>query len=223
MLFGIANNVHSEVRVCTPDLLREALDAPHVARTCAEIEDALEAYRRGELTKEEFETLKAKLKKRLPIITPHATFTNGRRKSDEAVASGLSMYDLDHIANPRERWAEIEPRKKALGILMAHITPSTEGLRLIFVIPMGMNLAEAQAWMARQLGDKEYDACVKDYARCSFAVPREYVLFLDEEELFAAPLCDGVILNGVKDPAESLAKSHCEMFRSAQHDKLCST
>jgi hypothetical protein len=39
--------------------------------------------------------------------------------------------------------------------------------------------------MAQQLGDDKYDACVKDYARCSFAVPREYVLFVDEEGLFA--------------------------------------
>ena len=185
MSFGIANNVRSEVRVCTPELLNEALDSPQVARTCAEIEDALEKCRRGELTKDEFETMKGKLKKRLPILTLHATFANGRRKNDEAVPSGLSMYDLDHIPNPWEKWAEIELRKEELGILLAHITPSTEGLRLAFVMPQGMNLAEAQAWMASQLGDDKYDACVKDYARSSFVVPREYVLFMDEERLFS--------------------------------------
>ena len=185
MSFGIAKDVRSEVRVCTPELLNEALDSPQVARTCAEIEDALEKCRRGELTKDEFETMKGKLKKRLPILTLHATFANGRRKNDDAVPSGLSMYDLDHIPNPREKWAEIESRKKELGILLAHITPSTEGLRLAFVMPQGMNLAEAQAWMASQLGDDKYDACVKDYARSSFVVPREYVLFMDEERLFS--------------------------------------
>ena len=41
MSFGIAKDVRSEVRVCTPDLLNEALDAPQVAKVCAEIEDAL--------------------------------------------------------------------------------------------------------------------------------------------------------------------------------------
>ena len=179
-MFGIANNVRSEVRECTPHLFSQALDAPSVARTCAEIEDALEKHRRGELTQDEYETLKAQLKRRLPICTFHATFKNGKRKNDEAVPSGLSIYDLDHIANPRERWAQIEPRKEQLGILLAHITPSTEGLRLVFVIPPRMDLQQAQAWMARQLGDKQYDACVKDYARCSFMVPREYVLYLDE-------------------------------------------
>ena len=183
-MFGIAINVKSEVRECTPDLLNTALDSPQVARSCAEIEDALEKCRRGELTQDEFETIKSQLKKRLPILTPHATFKNGRRKNDESIPSGLSMYDLDHIPNPRAKWAEIEARKEELGIVFAHITPSTEGLRLFFVIPGGMNLADAQAWMAQQLGDTQYDACVKDYARSSFLVPREYVLFVDEEGLF---------------------------------------
>ena len=184
MSFGIARSIRGEVRACTPDLFNEALDSPIVARVCAEIEDNLEAYRSGKLSKEEHDELKAKLKKRLPIFTFHATFPGGRRKNDDAVPSGLSIYDLDHIANPRAKWDEIEPRKEELGIVLAHVSPSTEGLRLVFVIPKGMTLPEAQAWMARQLGDKEYDACVKDYARCSFAVPRGYVLY-QGEGLFA--------------------------------------
>ena len=186
MSFGIGYNIKSKVRECTPDLLNKVLDSPSVAKTCAELEDALEKCRRGELTKEEYETLKGELKKQLPIMTFHATFKKGRRKNEEAIPSGLCIYDLDHIPNPRAKWAEIEARKEELGIVMAHITPSTEGLRLVFVIPLApgtnrlMSLAEAQAWMASMLGDTQYDACVKDYARCSFAVPREYVLFLSE-------------------------------------------
>ena len=185
MSFGIAKDIRSEVRVCTPDLLSQALDSTHVARTCAEIEDALEKCRRGEINKEEYETIKANLKKKLPILTFHATFKNGRRKNDDAVPSGLSIYDLDHIENPRSKWDSIKERSKELGIVLAHISPSLEGLRLVFVMPQGMSLAEAQAWMSQQLGDDKYDACVKDYARCSFVVPREYVLFMDEKGLFS--------------------------------------
>ena len=182
MSFGISKSVKSrEVRICTPELLNEALDSPHVGRVCAEIKDALEQKQRGELTTEEFEELKGRLKKQLPILTPHATFPGGRRINADAVPSGLSMYDLDHIPDPEDRWREIEPRKEELGIVMAHITPSTEGLRLIFIIPQGMNLAEAQRWMAEQLGDTKYDECVKDYARCSFIVPREYVLYMSDK------------------------------------------
>ena len=184
-MFGIAKDIRSEVRVCTTDLLNAALDSPHVARICAEIEDALEKCRRGEITKEEYETIKGELKKKLPIFTFHATFKNGRRKNDDAIPSGLSIYDLDHIENPRAKWDSMKERAEELGIVLAHISPSLEGLRLVFVMPSGMSLAEAQAWMSEQLGDDKYDACVKDYARCSFVVPREYVLFMDEEGLFS--------------------------------------
>ncbi len=162
-------------------MLREAIDSPHVAQVCAEIKDAWEQEKRGGITLEEFEEKKGRLKKQLPILTPHATFKNGRRLNADAVPSGLSMYDLDHIPDPEGRWREIEPRKEELGIVMAHITPSTEGLRLIFIIPEGKGLAEAQRWMAEQLGDQKYDECVKDYARCSFIVPREYVLFMSDK------------------------------------------
>ena len=184
-MFGIAKNIKSEVRVCTPELLNETLGSAHVAQVCAEIEDALEKCRRGELTRDEYETMKGELKKKLPVFVFHATFRNGRRKNDEAIPSGLCIYDLDDIPDPREKWAKIEPRKEELGIQLSHISPSLEGLRLVFVIPQGMSLAQSQAWMAQQLGDTRYDACVKDYARCSFAVPREYVLFVDEEGLFS--------------------------------------
>ena len=204
MSFGISNSVKSQqVQICTSEMLREAIDSPLVTQVCAEIKDAWEQEKRGEITPEEFEEVKGRLKKQLPILTPHATFKNGRRLNADAVPSGLSMYDLDHIPDPEGRWREIEPRKDELGIVMAHITPSTEGLRLVFIIPQGMNLAQAQRWMAEQLGDQKYDECVKDYARCSFIVPREYVLFLSnklwEDPSPALPQGEGVVTtdNGV--------------------------
>ena len=212
-MFGIAKDIRSEVRVCTPDLLNQALDSPQVAKVCAEIEDALEKCRRGEITKEEYETMKGELKKKLPIFTFHATFKNGRRKNDDAVPSGLSIYDLDHIENPRAKWEEIEGRKEELGILLAHISPSLEGLRLVFVMPGGMNLAQAQAWMAEQLGDAQYDSCVKDYARCSFVVPREYVLFMNGEDLFTPHFTPQSTLSSsesLNDAPDEKQKELCE-------------
>ena len=217
MSFGIADNIRSEVRVCTPDLLNGAFDSPQVAKICSEIEDALEKFRRGEMTKEDFETLKGQFKKRLPILTPHAIFRNGRRKNDEAIPSGLSIYDLDHIPNPRAKWAEMEARKEELGIVLAHITPSTEGLRLIFVVPQGMDLAQGQAWMAEQLGDKQYDTCVKDYARCSFLVPREYVLY-QSEALFeeSIPSCHPERNEGPENIAQLSSSGCIQILRNAQ-------
>ncbi len=184
-MIGYAENVRAQVvQVCTPALLRNAMNSPIVGKTCAEIEDALEACKRGELLREEFEERKAVLKRQLPIITPHATFKNGRRLVREAQPSGLSMFDIDHIAHPRDYWYHrVAERKEELGIVMAHVTPSTEGLRLVFRLPRGMNLEQGQQWLARMLGLKDYDTCVKDLARCSFLVPQEYVLYLDEAGL----------------------------------------
>ena len=50
-----------------------------------------------------------------------------------------------------------------------------------------MGLVEAQQWLAKQIGLEAFDEACKDLARCSFAVPEEYVLFIDEEELFKEP------------------------------------
>ena len=193
MKFGISNNVKSRVvRECTPELFHQAMRSELVAEVCAEIADGLERLRRGELTKEEYDTLKSGLKKRLPIFTPHATFRNGRRLNADAVPSGLSMYDVDHINDPRGYWEQKRQELEARGVMryvvLAHITPSTEGLRLFFIIPAGMDLAEAQRWMSQQMGDENYDVSVKDYARSSFVVPEGYVLYLDEERLFNGEL-----------------------------------
>ena len=185
MSFGIALSVRSRVRECTPALFNQVVDAEQTARVCAEIEDALERVKRGEMSREDFDTFKAEQKKQLAIFTPHATFPNGRRVNEDAVPSGLSMYDVDHVPDPRGYYQSmIGDKAGELGIVLAHVTPSTEGLRLFFVVPEGMSLEEAQRWMSRQLGDADYDGCVKDLARCSFVVPRDYILYLDEEELF---------------------------------------
>ena len=189
MSFGISNNVRSrEVRECTPELFWKAVRSPLVADICAQIADGLEKVRRGEMVKEDYETLKAGLKKRLPIFTPHATFRNGRRLNADAVPSGLRMYDIDHLPNPREYWVEKSQELAVKDVLrfvvLAHITPSTEGLRLFFIIPDGMDLAGAQKWMSEQLGDANYDQSVKDLARSSFVVPEDYIIYVDEERLF---------------------------------------
>ena len=192
MAFGISQSVRSrEVQVCTPELFHQATKSSRVKDVCAQIEDALERKRRGEIGQEDYDTMKTRLKSQLPILTPHATFRNGRRLNADAIPSGLSIYDKDHIADPTGWWKakseelRVKNPQVLARILLVHVTPSLEGLRLVFVMPEGMNLAEAQKWMSQQLGDEEYDVCVKDLARPSFIVPEEYILFIDEARLFA--------------------------------------
>ena len=191
MAFGISQSVRSrEVLVCTPELFHQAAGSSRVKDVCAQIEDALERKRRGEIGQEDYDTMKTRLKSQLPILTPHATFRNGRRLNADAIPSGLSIYDKDHIPNPKGYW-EVKSEELRVKnpsalerILLVHVTPSLEGLRLVFTIPDGMDLAQAQKWMSQQLGDEEYDVCVKDLARPSFIVPEEYILFINESELF---------------------------------------
>ncbi len=264
-----------------------------VGQTCAEIADCHEQMLRGEMSREDFETKKSELKRRLPAFCFHAHFKNGRRLNNEAVPSGLSILDIDHIGRPKAgpgpspalpvgegeeqpkepskepskkqpkepqkedskeqpkepskepskkqpkepqkedsrklpKEPSKEPSKKQpkepqkedsrklpkepstlmetlkehlftatpitdeetlatlqrLGIVLIHKTPSGEGLRLVFVIPDGMGLVESQQWLAQQIGLSEFDEACKDLARCSFAVPEEYVLYCNESELF---------------------------------------
>ena len=190
-MFGISQSVRSRgVQVCTPELFHQATQSSRVKDVCAQIEDALERKRRGEICQEDYDAMKTQLKSQLPILTPHATFKNGRRLNAEAIPSGLSIYDKDHIPNPKGYW-EVKSEELRVKnpsalerILLVHVTPSLEGLRLVFTIPDGMDLAQAQKWMSQQLGDEEYDVCVKDLARPSFIVPEEYILFINESELF---------------------------------------
>mgnify|MGYP006955459244 CR=1 FL=1 len=103
----------------------------------------------------------ARLKRQLPVITPHACrFTNdGTRKSANAVPSGLVMLDIDHIDAPRDFFSthifphlgekSLERPRELIGaqvvedkvvdvvdnnvpcIYFVAITPSGHGLRII--------------------------------------------------------------------------------------------
>ena len=188
-MFDYIQNIRSHHTVpCTTKILHTVMRSTIVGQTCAEIADCHEQLLRGEMSREDFEAKKSELKRRLPAFCFHAHFKNGRRLNAEAEPSGLSILDIDHIPSPEVFFHEkVKDRTKELGIVLAHKTPSGEGLRLVFIIPQGMGLVEAQQWLAQQIGLKAFDEACKDLARCSFAVPEEYVLFLDEEELFKEP------------------------------------
>ena len=185
--FDMFSSVRSSLAEhCIRELFWKTADSKQVGDIHASIEDMREKCYRGEISKEDLATYRAEQKKLLPVFTFHATFKNGRRRNAEAIPSGLSMYDIDHIPDPVGYYEMfVKDRIEELGIVLAHKTPSGEGLRLVFIIPQGMNLAEAQKWMSEQLGDANYDQSVKDLARCSFAVPRDYILYIDEEKLFS--------------------------------------
>lgn len=183
---GIAESISATVNPCTRTLFWEAVRSAHTSRCCEQLASLIGSLQQGAISDEAYNDQKAKLKRRLPILTPHATFTDGKRKNAGAIPSGFCMYDKDHLPDPKGYYeTHIKGHEAELGILLAHITPSGLGLRLIFGLPHGYTLAEGQREMANRLGDTEYDGSVKDYARCSFLVWERYLLYIDEEGLFA--------------------------------------
>ena len=188
-MFDYIQNIRAQHTVpCTADILDVVIHSTIVNNICAELADYREQMMRGEMSRDDFATKKAELKRRLPAFCFHAHFKNGRRLNAEAIPSGLSILDIDHIPSPETFYNEkVKERTKELGIVLVHMTPSAEGLRIVFTLPQKMTLAEGQQWLAGELGLKDFDEACKDYARCSFAVPADYIFFIDKEQLFATP------------------------------------
>ena len=165
---------------CTPEIWDQLIDSPEVKSVCDQIA-ALDP------TTPDYNDRKQALKRRLPIIIPHAaSFRNGKRVSADAIPSGLAMLDVDHVANPRDWFESID--KQLLSdnrIYLVAITASGQGLRLIGERLETESNEAAQLRIATALGIKEYDAVTKDLARASYVVPRSYILWIYEAGLFA--------------------------------------
>ena len=182
-------------QLCTKEKWDELIDSPEVSNICRRIA-ALDP------TAEDYNDRKQALKRRLPIIIPHASsFKNGKRVSADAIPSGLAMLDVDHVEKPREWWnsriqsGTTEESLKAEGIFLIAITASGHGLRVIGKREHGESIEAAQMRMAQVLGIKEYDAVTKDLARASYVVPREYILYEDREGLFSTSAYNADTMN----------------------------
>ncbi len=180
-MFQYQDKVNAGVpQVCTPEIWDQLIDSPEVKSICDQIA-ALDP------TTPDYNDRKQALKRRLPIIIPHAaSFRNGKRVSADAIPSGLAMLDVDHVSNPRDWFESID--KQLLSdnrIYLVAITASGQGLRLIGERLETESIEAAQLRIATALGIKEYDAVTKDLARASYVVPRSYILWIYEEGLFA--------------------------------------
>ena len=140
----------------------------------------------------------SRLKRQLPVITPHACRFrgDGSRKSDNAVPSGLVMLDIDHIDDPRDffsRW--IAPVLTAENkIYFVAITPSGHGIRVIAEREPEESIPAAQKRLAHYFALTEFDAVTKDLARASFLMPWSYVLYCEPSQLdFGTPEKEAII------------------------------
>ena len=187
----------------TKEIWDQLIDSPEVTNICNRIA-ALDP------AAEDYNDRKQALKRRLPIIIPHAqSFKNGKRISADAVPSGLAMLDVDHVENPRDWFASLDTQVLSDNrIYLVAITASGQGLRLIGERLETESIKAAQLRIATALGIKEYDAVTKDLARASYVVPRSYILWIYEEGLFAERECSVLATSDGEKPLSIASESN---------------
>lgn len=107
-MFCYQDKVNAGVpQICTPEIWDKLIDSPEVKNLCDRIAEL-------DPNDENYNDRKQALKRRLPIIIPHAaSFANGKRISADATPSGLAMLDVDHVDNPREAYLRLLPEGKS--------------------------------------------------------------------------------------------------------------
>jgi len=117
--------------------------------------------------------------------------------------SGLFMFDVDHVDNPREIFERTQGEGFPWEVVFAHLTSSGKGLRLVCKARVEVgNIADNQIELAKALGVKADASCI-DASRISYAPMREDVYYLNEKEL----------LNYYN---EEFDKKYCEAYRSGR-------
>lgn len=118
----------------------------------------------------------------------------GHRNAESMKHIAQVMIDLDHVESPRHLWehalAVAREKKLEKHLLLAHITPSGDGLRIVAEYTpkmMDMELKDVQAEWCRLLDLPSSDSACKDISRGSFAPKADDILHLDNR-LFSPTL-----------------------------------
>ena len=187
----------SHVIKATEKSLNNIIDSQNIALKCSELKKLLEELRRGEISQADYDARKREVKATMPYITPFtAEFKDGHRTKANAVRpSGLCFIDYDHV-DPTVYWTKVKDRIEELGIVMAHVTPSGEGFRAIYVLPNGMNFVQAQAWFGEQIGEMDFDKSCKDPSKASILVCRDYIYYINMDGLLCERTVDWDVVKG---------------------------
>lgn len=145
-----------------------------------QVKDCIARFRAGD----------AEAKKNLPAINFMGRSTNGKRRAEFMEPTGLVMIDIDHCATPHDAYVKIAARitqhnltieaakentepclLEPLQEVLAYVTPSGKGLRLVFRNinrpTIAENIKQIAFWLCLdEFGD--VDECCKDLTRISF-------------------------------------------------------
>ena len=138
-MFAYFNSIQGDIKPCKKEDFDRILNSDRVLKAIDSISDAAEQWRKGLIDEVGFMSHKTATKRRLPGFCFMMKGRFGRRTAAGSEPSGLVMIDIDHIADPAAEWERIQRILKEKQLLtlvaLAHITPSGEGLRVVFVTP----------------------------------------------------------------------------------------
>ena len=149
-------------------------------------------------------------KKELPVWLPLAEcFTNGVRKAEDAVASGLYFLDIDEKGLTEALWNKVREENLIEEFRIVYFAESAGGGTHIWAWRTpGLSIEEDIQKLASRLG-VSYDSHVTDLARCCFMVSEQYVKLMDpiifepltdeQRQLYAQPIINKV------EPTEELS------------------
>lgn len=180
MIFDYVNSaLDNNPRVCLIETFRTIVSSSNV-------KELIQRFRAGD----------AEAKKHLPAFLFHATFGGKKRLAQNAEASGAVMVDFDKLPEPelKELCARIiqASQQKENGIMLAHITPSGKGIRIVIrahkKAPYEQcdTIGDFQHRIAEIVGATQYlDEVTTDLSRLSFA-PQKEDIFVYTSELFGS-------------------------------------
>lgn len=194
-MFCYQRKYYSEVEVINSyDQLKDILNDESIART---ITIARQHLTMG--NEKEYQMFKRQLPLFIFQCDRFEESTNSKgvkghwRTQKNSHLNGLCVLDIDHIDNPMELWGkcckdhpyiiEYEADHPQWHVVLAYITPSGHGLKIVFVTnPVVGNLADNQREFSKWLGI-ENDEAIKDSSRGSFATTANDVLFINPAAL----------------------------------------
>ena len=195
-MFRFQKNILAQMEPCTPVVWHEIITSAANKETIQQVRDINAQIKLLSPTnpdRKRLERDKSNLKKRLPGITFQADFVASVskkgykgywRKNAAAILNGLYMVDVDHVEQPKELWESVADQAKQRGVLLAFITASGEGLKLVAKADATVgNIAANQRNLCTALQLPLDEAC-KDAARLSFAPTNNDILYIQEDELF---------------------------------------
>lgn len=195
-MFAYCKTILPQADTCDKETFHRIINDEHVKEICGKIKAVADTLPEHP-TEENFNWLsdnirllkQGNLKEHvagLPGFCFQAAFRDNYRKNENAILSGMVTLDIDHIDKPASFFEDFKEKAIREGLLLAYISPSCHGLKMVFTLPNDSHtLHQAQQMIAKKLGVTALqDDATKDAARLSFAVPADYILYMDEDELF---------------------------------------